>query len=253
MKKFAGAYKGNRCFLVGNGPSLNETPLDKLVHEYTFGMNQINLLYEQTIWRPTFYLATTVKGYHLSETWRNNMLINIKQHGLTSFVGQSIPVRGANVYPMNIVGQVETIDGMPVRIFSKDCDFQVGHLGTTMYVAFQLAAWMGFNPIILLGCDLGYTAENGESRGHFTDDYWGDRGEIQPMNDGICEEINAVTLLAHTMVKPYMEAHNIDVYNATVGGELEVWPRIDSWEALRGHWDNRREDRRVRTLQEEGG
>jgi len=232
MRKFQGAFKGQPCFLVGNGPSLNDTPLDELEHFYTFGMNQINLLYEQTVWRPTFYIATTLKGWYWSKTWRDNMNKNMVNWGLTSFVARTIPIRGLNIYPINMAYWVEHEDKQ-ARMFSRDCAWQVGHLGTTMYVAFQLAAWMGFNPINLVGCDLGYKADGGESRGHFRDDYWGDRGVRQPMNDEICENINAATLLAHVAAKGYMDAHGIEVYNATVGGELEVWPRKDIWEAIR--------------------
>lgn len=232
MKKFAGAYAGRPCFLVGNGPSLKDTPLDFLEQFYTFGMNQINLLYDQTIWKPTFYLATTVKGWHWSDTWRANMMDNVFKWGLTSFVARAIPMRGLHVYPLNVEYWTRH-KGKRAKMFSEDCAWKVGHLGTTMYTAFQLAAWMGFNPIYLVGCDLGYKAENGESRGHFRDDYWGDRGVRQPMNDEICEEINKLTLLAHVVAKGYMDTHGIEVYNATVGGELEVWPRIDIMEALR--------------------
>ena len=231
MKKFAGAYKGRRCFLVGNGPSLNVTPLDALEHEYTFGMNQINLLYDKTIWRPTFYLATTIKGWYWSETWRENINENIVKWGLTSFVSRTIPIRGINVHPLNVTYWAEH-EGTRARVFSEDCAFQVGHLGTTMYIAFQLAAWMGFSPIYLMGCDLGYKAEDGESRGHFRDDYWGDRGNRQPMTDEQCEEINTLTKLAHEVAKGYMDSHDIDVFNATVGGELEIWPRRDILEVL---------------------
>ncbi len=48
-------YKGERIFLIGNGPSLNKTPLELLEDEYTFGVNRIYLLFDRINWRPTFY------------------------------------------------------------------------------------------------------------------------------------------------------------------------------------------------------
>ena len=42
----AGAYEGERLFLIGNGPSLEETPLEALESEYTMAMNRIDLIYE---------------------------------------------------------------------------------------------------------------------------------------------------------------------------------------------------------------
>ena len=46
---------GKRVFLVGNGPSLNDMDLDLLENEDTIAMNRIELIYEKTKWRPTYY------------------------------------------------------------------------------------------------------------------------------------------------------------------------------------------------------
>lgn len=51
-------YRGERIFIMGNGPSLNRTPLDRLKGEFTFGVNRIYLLFDRIDWKPTFY--TTV-------------------------------------------------------------------------------------------------------------------------------------------------------------------------------------------------
>lgn len=48
--------KGKRCFIIGNGPSLNAKDLDKLVNEDTFGVNEIHRLFSKTLWRPTYYI-----------------------------------------------------------------------------------------------------------------------------------------------------------------------------------------------------
>ena len=46
---------GKRVFLVGNGPSLNDMNLDLLENEDSIAMNRIELIYEKTKWRPTYY------------------------------------------------------------------------------------------------------------------------------------------------------------------------------------------------------
>lgn len=48
-------HKGERCFIVGNGPSLTMHDLDKIVGEITFGFNKIYLAFDQTNFRPTYY------------------------------------------------------------------------------------------------------------------------------------------------------------------------------------------------------
>lgn len=233
MKKFEGLYKNNQCFLVGNGPSLNDTPLDILEHYYSFGMNQINLMYDKTIWRPTFYIATTGRGWHWSEDWRTNINENLLMHNLVSFVGRNIPMRGLNIYPMNILYKGYTKEGVMARLFSEDCAKQVGHLGTTMYIAFQLAVWMGFNPIFFVGCDLGYEVIDGQSVSHFQEGYWGDRADRQPPSNKLFKRTNRNTLMAHRVMKAYADSRGIQVYNATVGGDLDVWPRKNLMEATK--------------------
>ena len=47
---------GKRIFLVGNGPSLNDMNLDLLENEYSIAMNRIELIYEKTSWRPSWYM-----------------------------------------------------------------------------------------------------------------------------------------------------------------------------------------------------
>ena len=55
MKDLQGKYEGERIFVIGNGPSLSETPLDKIDSEYSFALNKVNLVYKSTEWRPHFY------------------------------------------------------------------------------------------------------------------------------------------------------------------------------------------------------
>ncbi len=38
VAEFKNKYAGKRAFLIGNGPSLVRTPLDRLCGEYTFAM-----------------------------------------------------------------------------------------------------------------------------------------------------------------------------------------------------------------------
>src|SRR6478672_786737 len=50
-------YRGERIFIIGNGPSLNKTPLYLLQDEYTMCFNRINLMYERVNWKPDFYVV----------------------------------------------------------------------------------------------------------------------------------------------------------------------------------------------------
>jgi hypothetical protein len=64
-QRLKGKYVGKRAFLLGNGPSLNRTPLHLLAGEHTMCFNWFNLMYERLSWRPTFY--TTIDDRVLSD------------------------------------------------------------------------------------------------------------------------------------------------------------------------------------------
>src|SRR5437868_3558591 len=50
-----GRFAGQRAFLIGNGPSLNRTPLHLLKGERTLCFNRFNLMFDRLGWRPTMY------------------------------------------------------------------------------------------------------------------------------------------------------------------------------------------------------
>ena len=50
-----GKFKGKRAFLIGNGPSLNKTPLHLLANEFTICFNRFDLMLERLCWNPTAY------------------------------------------------------------------------------------------------------------------------------------------------------------------------------------------------------
>lgn len=56
-------YTGQRCFLIGNGPSLRAEDLTRLheAGEITFAFNRVYNIFEQTPWRPTFYISQDEK------------------------------------------------------------------------------------------------------------------------------------------------------------------------------------------------
>jgi len=46
-------YFNKPVLIVGNGPSLNKTPLDQVNDSFvSIGMNKINLIYTKSTWRP---------------------------------------------------------------------------------------------------------------------------------------------------------------------------------------------------------
>ena len=63
LRSLHNIHRGKRIFIIGNGPSLNRTPLEKLEGEFTFGVNRIYMLFDRIKWRPTFYNGQRLAGW----------------------------------------------------------------------------------------------------------------------------------------------------------------------------------------------
>ena len=57
LSQFYGKYASKRCFIIGNGPSLNKHDLKLLTNEYTFGVNSLFYKSNETGFMPTFYVV----------------------------------------------------------------------------------------------------------------------------------------------------------------------------------------------------
>ena len=216
-------YKGQRCFVLGNGPSLNDTNLDLLKDEYTFGCNKITMLYEDRKWHPSFYVMVSSDIWRhdwLSATWKN------VEMGIPCFLNKNH--RNINTTTSNFYDSVGNLPhvylihaeggrkGYPYsdRQWSTNPMEKATKWGTILMTCLQLAAYMGFKEIYLLGCDLGFNNPNC----NFDPNY--NPSEYDPNGDIHSHE-------AHVLSKRMTKKMGVEVYNATIGGSLEVYPRKD--------------------------
>mgnify|MGYP003295767544 CR=1 FL=1 len=57
LKSLKDKFDGQRCFLIGNGPSLSAEDLEKVRGEYSFSCNKIYKAFDKTNFRPCFYIV----------------------------------------------------------------------------------------------------------------------------------------------------------------------------------------------------
>jgi len=99
-------------------------------------------------------------------------------------------------------------------IFSDDC-YDVVYDGYSItYSLLQLAVYMGFKEIYLLGADCSYAKQGPH---HFIE-----TGVVDP-NSLIAGER---MIRAYKVVKNYVDKNGIKIYNATRGGYLELFERV---------------------------
>ena len=232
-------YKGERCFCIGNGPSLKDTPLHLLNNEYTFGLNRIAKIYPMTTWRPSFYVNVTIAV--MDGGWASDAKEAMKD--TPSFVGYgnlpyvmdsdaghiTIP---PHIFPISISEQVR--HGKPyLGAWSYDIAENISKYGSSMLSVMQVAVYMGFNPLIMVGCDLRWDAfdyHEDKDPNHFSDDYWGRMnlgGKEIPVTPHQAKRYTDDARASHILAKMACDEVGVKIYNATIGGELEIYPRVD--------------------------
>lgn len=226
--KLKDAFNGRRCFIIGNGPSLKIEDLEKLHDEITFASNRIYLLFDKTNWRPDYYFCIDRITYH-------NDLEKIKEIETgKKFVYSQVVER----YGDAVDETVYYIDRKKSRFSYTDKDFEdlkfssditqnTYQGGSVSYDMMQFAAYMGFKEIYLLGMDNTYSREKdinnkkifNDCVNHFSDEY----------EKGFSNYVVDIYYLnrAWETAEAYAGAHGIKIYNATRGGKLETFERVD--------------------------
>lgn len=222
-----GAYAGKRCFFVGNGPSLRAEDLTKL-HEHgevTFAFNRVYNIFDQTPWRPTFYISQDEKMLAgcvdvVDQLELENKLVPVQLKWY-----YDIRIHDAVYFNMNWQQKENPLDFE----FSDEIAKEIFCASTGMYTAAQLAAYMGFSEINLIGVDHHFrTSVNNKGeividdkvKDYFTDKYNEDKDKLYIPN-------TEKSTLTYVAMKRHCDQRGIRVYNATRGGKLEVFPRVE--------------------------
>lgn len=228
-KKIAGyynKYEGRRCFIIANGPSLSAEDLTLLheKNEITFAMNRIYKIFDETQWRPTFYVCEDelIAGGQQNEI--NAIPAEAKFIPIELQWWHDVSIAGACYFHINYD---ET--KRPPYSFSTDCAHQIECRGTVTFTCMQLAAYMGFSEIYLLGVDHNYRVTIDIDGNKITDpdqkDYFCE-GYDAEIKDQVVHDMGKNTR-AYLDAKAYCETTKgkTTIFNATRGGKLEVFSR----------------------------
>jgi hypothetical protein len=210
-----------RAFIVGNGPSLAKTDMDLLQAYPSFACNRIELIYSKTQWRPTFYVR--MEGYDMLPVPKEKYLPSIRyheEHGIQCHISryfQDEIGEHSNVHYLRACSHHEYNYDDPKTQdewhLPELCAF-----GGSVNMSLQLACTMGFDDLVLVGCDLGY---KDHTPSHFSPEY--EHGFEQP-----AWYANRNTFWGYVCAINWLKRNkpNVRIRNATVGGYLELFPRV---------------------------
>ncbi len=210
-------HRGRRCFIIGNGPSLKQTDLSKLKGELTLGQNRIYLAFPNWGFETSYYLSV------------NDLVIeqcheDIQKLTMPRFV--SWRARRWLQPQENLFFIHTTYTG---EKFATDVRSRVWEGGTVTYTSLQVAYFLGFSEVILVGVDHNYVGQGkpnetvvsqGDDPNHFDPGYFG-KGFRWQLPDLIQWEE------AYRLARRTYEADGRRVLDATIGGKLQVFQKVD--------------------------
>jgi hypothetical protein len=211
IKPFHNKHKGERCFILGSGPSLNKTDLSKIKGEYVFGCNKIYKLKNIDF---SYYVVSDVFVWEKRTDVFLNMSIPLFLAGSAArdFIqkeGKYQKNTKNTILPLQDVGRMKEKGKIATDITNG-----IYWAETVIIEAIQIAYYMGFKEVCLLGCDCDYSGIH-----HF------DGSKTDYTRGGGASGDWSEVFAGYRICKKDFEEDRRKIYNATIGGKLDVFER----------------------------
>jgi hypothetical protein len=215
-------HKGQRAFIIGNGPSLKNTDLTKLKNEFTFGMNRIYLMFPELGF-------TTSCLVSINDLVIEQCAAEMAALDLPKFLAWRSHRHFTNLQPSTFNLPTFLYTTYTGARFTRDVRGRVWEGATVTNVALQLAFHMGFEHVILIGVDHNFASKgdanktvisDGDDPNHFSAAYFG-KGFRWQLPDLDTSEIG------YRFARQAYESAGRQVLDATVGGKLTIFPKVD--------------------------
>ena len=218
-------HKGERAFVIATGPSLTVEDVNLISNETTFAVNSIFKLFDQTDWRPNYYVFLDPILY---DRFYDRGYVNLDsfcKNACFLFVLNRKKIKSSKAYILH-VNWLNHITNFGSTYFKFNEDFRFGLYDyySVTQLSILLAMYMGYKDIYLLGVDNNYIGEKthfqyteGESKISKNHGY-----RIQNANDS-----------AYKVIKALADERGVNIYNATRGGRLDVFPRVNLDELMK--------------------
>jgi hypothetical protein len=218
IQLYKNKHVGQRCFILANGPSLKDMDLNLLKNEYTIGMNRIYLMKKVNGFTPTYLVCVDRKSQLLQFTREFDEI------DIPAFYNWDL----RNIFK-NRSKHIFLKESYNPR-FSGKLDIEsFGNGKSVAYVCIQLAYYMGFSEVYLIGKDHSYQISekagksiqsDGKEGNHFIKNYY-KPGMTWDAPDYKSEEFS------YSLAKIAFEKNKRIINDATIGGKLNVFEKID--------------------------
>lgn len=234
LKTLKNIYAGKeRCFVIGNGPSIQNQDLTKLKDEVTFATNWFVLHKQYENICPKYYCISDPRLFY-DKKIAVKLLKLLSEKALQAEM--FFPLRAQSKIKKSSVfknNRVWYLDYILYPIWeSKEVSLNIHKgvfTGDTVIIDFCLpiAYYMGFKKIYLLGCDcsLGKNDAKEQNKRHFYDE--SEHISQQRSDLYLKDQWLQRVIVSYETVRQTFENSGKKVYNAGNGGKLEVFERVE--------------------------
>jgi len=211
-------HRDERCFIMGNGPSLRQMDLGRLRGEITFGMNRVYPSFADWGFATTYYVS-------INDLVVQQCAAEIQALPTTKFIAWHAN-RFFQRFPEDLIFLYTTYTGPG---FQLDMTRRIWEGATVTNVALQLAYYMGIQQVVLIGVDHRFktsgapnqtVTSQGDDEDHFSPDYFG-KGFRWQLPDLQTSEAG------YRLAREAFRRGGREVVDATIGGDLRVFPKVD--------------------------
>lgn len=242
-RRIKDSHKGERCFIVGNGPSIKNMDLSKLENEFVFTVNDI--IRNDTIFRVLKSNCHVFIDPEYAKMTDQQLVAYLDS--VSKYRNDILCVCSETMFPKNklfVDKNISAIFSYLHRYWVNDnakIDFtkNVYIAQNVVQAAIYVALYMGFSEIVILGCEmtsfyeeLEYNATGRLIENHaysYTEsDKEAYKAELIRGNDN-CFMLQdySISFSIFKSIRNYVDSHSVRILNATVGGVLDMFERIE--------------------------
>lgn len=208
MKQFHNIHHGQRCIIACNGPSLNDIDMSLIKNEIVFSLNRGYL--KKGL--PTTYVV--VVNRNVEDQWGNEI--------------RKLPTKAIFSNSLSGTNLLRWTPDIPS--FQKNLAQPMWQGHTVTYVALQIAHYMGFAKVGIIGCDHNFPHMGKQLTGadvnHFDPNYFPKGSKWDLPNLKMSE-------VAYNLAKKAFEQDKRQVWNCSTKTNLDVFPKTSLEEFLK--------------------
>jgi len=242
---YKGKHKGERVFILASGPSINTQDLTLLRNEYCIAVSQFFLHPQINEIRPQYHCFAP-QHYPFNDETNKIIFDNFKnnyKYPVKTFVGtREYDFSYYNFLKKNPEYCIDAsfIDYSNSSQLNENNFMNEGvwnitknpfGIRTVVYVAIQVAYYMQFKKIYLLGADHDYLKDLSINRNehHFYQENqsFNDKEHLNMFSTERWFEEYYYRWKQYRLMKDFLSTKGVTVYNATNGGMLDVFERVN--------------------------